>query len=60
MYYKENRSIFFDVIKNGQIFPLNVIHFPFDRRFLFSREMGNIRTCKEVRLQKLNKFRLSR
>ena len=60
MYYKENRSLFFDVIKNGQIFPLNVIHFPFDRRFLFSNEMRNIRTCKEVRLQKLNKFRLSR
>ena len=50
---------FFDVMKNGQIFPSNVCHFHYDPRFLFSREMGNIRTCKEVRLQKLIKFRLS-
>ena len=25
----------------------------------FSKEMGNMKTCKEVRLQKLFKFRLS-
>ena len=46
-------------MKNGQIFPTEVRHFEYDQLFLFSREMGNIRSCKEVRLQKLNKFRLS-
>ena len=50
---------FFDVMKNGQIFFSKVCHFQYDNRFLFSREMGNIRSCKEVRLQKLIKFRLS-
>ena len=59
MCYYENKSLFFDVMKNGQIFPSNVCHFHYDPRFLFSREMGNIRTCKEVRLQELIKFRLS-
>ena len=40
-------------MKNGQIFPSKVRHFQYDHRFLFSREMGNIRTCKEIRLLKL-------
>ena len=34
-------------MKNGRIFPLKVCHFQYDHRLLFSREMGNIRTCKE-------------
>ena len=34
-------------------------HFQNDSRFLFSREIGNIRNCKEVRLEKIVKFRLS-
>ena len=59
MCYKENKSLFFDLMKNGQIFPSNVFHFQYDHRFLFSTEMGNIRTCKEVWLQKLIKFKLS-
>ena len=50
--YKENKSLFFDVMKNGQIFPAKVFLFPYDHRFCFSREMGNIGTCREVRLQK--------
>ena len=50
---------FFDVMRNEQIFPSNVFHFQFDYRFLFSREMGNIRTCKEIRLEKRIKFGLS-
>ena len=33
--------------------------FEYDHRFVFSREMENMRTCRKVRLQKLNKFRLS-
>ena len=49
---------FFDVIKYDQFFPLKVCHFQYDHRFLFSREMENIRTCKEVRLKKPIKFRL--
>ena len=47
------------VIKNGRIFPSKVGYFQYDNRFLFSREMGNIRSCKLIRLQKLIKFRLS-
>ena len=52
-------NLFFSVTKNGQIFPSKVCHFQYGHRFLFSREMGNIRTCKEIRLQKLIKFILS-
>ena len=55
----ENKSFFFDAVKNGQIFPSKVCHFQYDNRFLLSRDMGNIRSCKEVRLKKLIKFRLS-
>ena len=50
---------FFEVMRNSQIFPPKVCHFKYDHRFVFSREMENIRTCRKVRLQKLNKFRLS-
>ena len=59
MYYYENKSLFFDVTKNGQIFPSKVCHFQYDHRFLSSRQMGNIRTCKEVCLKILTQFRLS-
>ena len=52
-------NLFFSVTKNGQIFPSKDCHFQYGHRFLFSREMGNIRTCKEIRLQKLIKFILS-
>ena len=51
---------FFDVIKHGQIFPSKACHSQYGHRLFFGREMGNNRTCKEVRLQKLVKFRLSR
>ena len=57
MCYKESKCLFFGVMKNGQVFSSKVCHFQYDRRFLFSREMVNI--TKEVRLQKLAKFRLS-
>ena len=59
MSYKENESLFFKVMKNGQIFPSNVCHFQYDHRFLFSREMRNTGTFKDIRMQKLVKFRLS-
>ena len=49
---------FFDVMKNGQIFPSKVCHFQHDYRSLFTTEMGNIRSCERLRLQKLIKFRL--
>ena len=55
----ENKSLLFDVMKNGQIFSSKVCHFQYDHRFLLSREMENIRTCKEERLQKLTQFILS-
>ena len=53
---KINLYFFFDVTKNGQIFPSKVCHFQYN--FLFSREIGNVTSCKEVRLKKLMKFRL--
>ena len=49
MCYKQNKSLFFSS---------NVCHFQYDHRFLVSREMGNIRRCKEIHLQKLIKFGL--
>ena len=57
MSYKENKSLFYDVMKSGPIFPSKVCHFQCDRRFHFSRKMENIRTFVEVRLQKLIKYR---
>ena len=58
MCYKKNKSaFFFDVMKNGQIFASEIGHFEHDDRFLFNREMGNIRSRKDVTLQKLVKFR---
>ena len=50
---------FFDVMKNSHIFPSKDCHFQYDHRWPFSRENGIIRTCKEARLKKLIKFRLS-
>ena len=35
---------FFDVMRNCQIFPSKVCHFQHDHRFVFNREMENIRT----------------
>ena len=52
-------NLFFDVMKNGDIFPSKVCHFQYYHGFLSSREMWNIRVCKEVRQQKLSKFWLS-
>ena len=51
---------FFGFLNNGQIFASKVRNFQYNHRFLFSTEMGNIRTCKEKRLQKLIKAALSR
>ena len=46
MCYKENESLFFDVMKNGQIFPSKVYHFQYDHRFLFSRERGTLKRAR--------------
>ena len=54
-----NKYLFFEVLKNSQIFTSKVCHFQYNLRFLFSREMRTIRTWNEIRLQKLIKFRLS-
>ena len=47
---KENKSLFFDVMKNGQIFSSKVCHFQYDHRFFFSKAAGSITTCKEASL----------
>ena len=57
--YKKNKSLFSwrqNVMKNGHIFPLKVYHFQYDQIFLFSREMGNIRAYKVVRLKMKNRL----
>ena len=49
-------------MKSGPISPSKVCNFrnfQYDHRFLFSREMENIRAGMEVRLPKLTKFRFS-
>ena len=56
---RKTNLYFFGIMKNGQSFPSKVCHFQYDIRFRFIRKMGNIRSCKEVRLQKLTRFRLS-
>ena len=58
MGYKKNESLFFDVMKNVQIFSSETGHFEDDHRLLFSREIAKIRSCKKVRLRRLAKFRL--
>ena len=59
MFEKDNKSLFLDFMKNGQIFSSKVCHFQYDHRLLFSRETGKIRMRKEVRLPNLIKFRYS-
>ena len=51
---KKINLYFFDVMKNGHIFPSKIFHFQYDHRFLLSKKMGNIRPCKEVRLKMKN------
>ena len=48
--------LFFDVMKNGNVFPSKVCHFQYDHRFHFSRETGNINGYKEVRLKIKNRL----
>ena len=38
------KKFFFDVMKNGQIVPAKACYFQYDHKFIFSREMGNIRS----------------
>ena len=54
--YKENKSLFSNVMKNGHIFLLKVCHFQHDHRFLSNREMENIRAYKGVRLKMKNRL----
>ena len=46
---QENKFLFFDAMKNDQIFTSKVFHFL--KRSQIPK-MGNIRGCKEARLQK--------
>ena len=48
---------FFDVMKKGHIFPSKVCHFQYNHGFFFSRETGNIREYKVVRLKMKNHLR---
>ena len=36
-------------MKNVQVFPSQIGHFEHDHRFLFNREMRNIRSCMDLR-----------
>ena len=58
-YYYYYYFVFFDVMKYDHIISSKLWHFLYNNRFLFSREMENIRSCKEIKLQKLMKLRLS-
>ena len=46
---QENKFLFFDAMKNDQIFTSKVFHFLKGSQI---PKMGNIRGCKEARLQK--------
>ena len=54
--YLENKSLIFDVMKNGQIFSSQISSFQYDHRSVFNRKMANIKTCKQIGLQDLIKF----
>ena len=58
MRYNKSKSLFFNLVKNVQIFRSEIGHFERDHRFLFSSKMRNIRSCKEVRLQKIQVVRV--
>ena len=49
MYFKKNKYLFLDILKNAQIFLSEIGYFEHDHRFLFNREMANIRRCKYLR-----------
>ena len=51
---KKINLYFFDVMKNGHIFPSKVCQFQYDHGILFSRKTGNIREYREVRLKMKN------
>ena len=59
MCYKK-KDFLFQIMKNVQMFPLEAGRFEHEHRILFSREIENIRSYKEVRLQKRIKFKLLR
>ena len=46
---KINIFFFFDVMENIQVFHSQIGHFEHDHRFLFNREMRNIRSCMDLR-----------
>ena len=46
MWYKKKK--FSDIMKNVQIFSSEIGRFQYDHRFLFSREIGDIRSCKKT------------
>ena len=51
-------NLFFLTPWKMSIFPSEISHFEHDHRFLSTREMRSIRSCKEIRLGKRFKYRL--
>ena len=58
-YVKRKVNLLFRRHEKCPNFSLEIGHFEHGHSFFFSREMWNIRSYKEVRLQKFIKFRLS-
>ena len=46
-------------MKNGQIFAANVCHFQYDHKVFFVKKWRTLERSKDLRLQRLAKFRLS-
>ena len=53
MCYKENKSLFFDVMKKGQIFPGNVCHFQYDYRFFLVEKWGTLERARRYTCRNL-------
>ena len=54
MFYKKNKSLFFDFVKNYQIFPSNDFHFRYDHSLLFRREMETLEVARRYDWKNLN------
>ena len=46
MFHEENKSLFFDVLKNGQIFPSKVYHFLYDKRLFLVEKWGTLERAR--------------
>ena len=53
MCYKENKSLFLDVIKHGRIFPSKASHFQYDHRFFLIEKWGTLKCAKRYSSKKV-------